>query len=307
MDRYKLLVHPAIVGIVLTLCVVGCALVATDQPSADSAQTAPNEAAAMAKPEAAANEPASGAAPSAPVQSAAAATVASATASSAAAATKVADMAAIVEPPRVVDSCKKEQYTKFEEASRNSIKAGWEATKAERFGVGFRNADEYTQWSNTHNAVFKQTNEACDALAKCAKDNPDSKQKQCAAQAELFRDWQVLAKKFSERVKQAEFTQVDKLCSLEPQLSDPRDCFEHLAENVSNACKGDACQELSRCWQSIAFMDGALRQAETACGFVHTKLEQCRGYTEQQGRRKAQLERCAKMQEKSNLRVLPVL
>lgn len=217
------------------------------------------------------------------------------------------DVPEIVESPRVVESCKKEPYIKYEESARNSIKKGWEATKAEKFGVGFKNADEYKQWSTTHNTLFKQVTAACESLSKCAKANKKDKEKKCAEQARAFSGLQRLAKDFSVRVKEVETSQVDRLCSLKPSLNDPARCFDALADNVRSACKSDECKELAQCWQNIYFMDAALRQAESSCKFARQKLSQCRGYSEQIARRKEQLKRCSNMHEAVNIAVMPVL
>ena len=207
----------------------------------------------------------------------------------------------------MVESCKKEPYIKYEKSSRASIKAGWAATKAEKYGVGFRNAAEYKKWSSTHNGLFKRVTLACESLSKCAKANPKSKKKTCAKRATAFSDMQDLAKKFSQNVAEVKTSQVVKLCAMKPSMDDEARCFDELANNIRDKCNSDECGELAQCWQNIYFMDAALRQAESSCHFAREKLSQCRGYSEQISRRKEQLKRCASMHEAVNIRVLPVL
>jgi len=77
----------------------------------------------------------------------------------------------IVEPVRMIESCKKKPYIKFDVQARESIKKGWEATKADKFGVGFRDADEYKKWSATYNIVYKKVSTVCEKLSECAKKN----------------------------------------------------------------------------------------------------------------------------------------
>lgn len=213
----------------------------------------------------------------------------------------------IVEPIRVVESCKNEPYLKYENSARASIKKGWEATKEEKYGVGFRNAAEYEQWSNTHNTIFKRVSAACETLSTCASKHGKASKEKCAMEAESFRDWQGLASTFSKRVAEVEHAQVDKLCSLTPSLDDPSRCFDQLAENVNSVCKTDECKDLSQCWKNIYFMDAAIRQAESSCQFARKELSKCRGYTEQIGRRKEQLQRCGDLQRRINIDVLPAL
>jgi len=217
------------------------------------------------------------------------------------------DVPETVASPRVVESCKKEPYIKYEKASKASIKAGWQATKAEKYGVGFRNAAEYKKWSSTHNTLFKRVSLACETLSKCAKSTKKGKKKKCASQAATFQDLQALAKTFSDNVSEVKTSQVVKLCSMKPNLDDEARCFDALATNIRTMCKTDQCGELAQCWQNIYFMDAALRQAESSCKFARQKLTQCRGYSEQIGRRKAQLKRCASMHEAVNLKTLPIL
>ena len=212
-----------------------------------------------------------------------------------------------VKPPRIVESCKDEPYTKYEQQSRESIKKGLAATKAEQFGVGFRNVEEHNKWSKIHNSLFKHVNDACGVLSNCAKTHKKDKDTECVEQAKAFGEWQKLAKQFAEKAKTVETTQPPKICSETPNLADPARCFHSLADNIDKACDSDACKEASDCWRGVGFLDAAIIQAEQACGFVHQKLSNCRGYTEATSRRKAKFDQCKEMQGRLNIRVLPVL
>jgi len=217
---------------------------------------------------------------------------------------KVADIAA---PPAIVESCKKEAFSKWEGQSRTAIKAGWEATKEQKYGIGFKNADEYKQWSETHNLVFKSISDACDDLSQCAKKHGKDKEKACAEQAATYHDWQELAKEFTDKVEAVKVTQLDDMCGIPLSLKDSRNCFESQSKNIAKHCQSEACDEVSQCWQSLAFMNDAFIQAETACKFSHIKLDKCRGYIEQEMRRKDQIESCEFMQKKLAIKFLPVL
>jgi len=294
-----------ILVVTLIFSLVGALNACASSPSGEGGDGAANTAAASGGDSAAA--PAADNASAAPAGDSAAAApvqVAAAGASAAQDLTKVGDIAAA---PVIVESCKKEAFTKWEGQSRAAIKAGWDATKENTYGVGFKNADQYKQWSETHNLVFKSVNSACDELAQCAKSAGKDKEKACAAQAATYRDWQDLAKEFTDKVEAVKVTQLDAMCAIPLTLSDSRNCFESQANNIAKHCKSEACDEVSQCWQSLAFMNDALIQAETACNFSHIKLEKCRGYTEQQMRRKDQIESCEFMQKKLGVSFLPVL
>ena len=212
-----------------------------------------------------------------------------------------------VKPAKIVESCKDEPYGKYEKQARSSIKKGLAATKADTFGVGFRNVGEHNKWSKTHKSLFKSVNNACDALSKCAKKHKKDKDAKCATQAKTFAKWQSIAKSFAAKAKTAETTQPPKICSLKPALSDPADCFHGLAKNITDVCDSDDCKAVSDCWRGVGFLDGAISQAEQSCGFVHQKLENCRGYTEATKRRKDKFAQCGEMQESLNITVFPVL
>jgi len=213
----------------------------------------------------------------------------------------------IVEPVRVVESCKKEPYIKYEVQARESIKKGWEATKAEKFGVGFRDADEYKKWSTTHNVVFKKVSTACEELSKCAKKNNKERHKKCEQQAKRYSNWQKTAESFTKKIKLAETQQPAKLCSINPSDDDLSYCYEKIANNIDKVCNSEQCREVSLCWRGIAFLDGAIRQAEQSCGFVHQDLKKCTAYTESTGRRKAEFKSCESLYGGLNIEVQPVL
>lgn len=210
-------------------------------------------------------------------------------------------------PPRIVESCKEEPYIKYEQQSRESIAKGLAATKAEKFGVGFRSVNEHNTWSKVHNELFKQVNAACGALSECAKTHTKDKDTECVAQAKTFDEWQKLAKSFAAKAKTAETTQPPKICSPSPNLDDPARCFHGLAANVEKACESNECKETSDCWRTVGFLDAAIIQAEQSCGFIHQKLSDCRGYTEATNRRKNKFNQCNDMQGRLNIIIFPVL
>lgn len=210
-------------------------------------------------------------------------------------------------PPKIVETCKDQPYIKYEEQSRESIAKGLAATKAGKFGVGFRDVNEHNTWSKVHNELFKQVNEACGALSECAKTHKKDKDTECVAQAKTFDEWQKLAKEFAEKAKTVETTQPPKICSWTPSLDDPASCFHGLADNIDKVCDSDACKETSDCWRGVGFLDSAIIQAKTACGFVHQKLSDCRGYIEATSRRKNKFSQCEDLQGRLVITIFPVL
>lgn len=215
----------------------------------------------------------------------------------------------ITKAPTIVEECKKEPYADQEVQARASIAKGKQATEEAKFGVGFRNADEYTKWSNMHNHVFSEVSQACADLSNCAKQYKTEKEKSegCAEQARLYSDWKDAAAEFTQKVKSVESTQPPKLCSTPPAVDDLPRCYEELADKIDKACQTDACAEASACWRSVSFLDIALNQAESACKFSHIKLDTCRGYTEASGRRKAKFSQCGDLQTSAGVKVVPVL
>lgn len=211
------------------------------------------------------------------------------------------------EPVRIVETCKAEPYSKYEQQARASMAKGLAALQEGKYGVGFRNVAEHKTWSNTHNKLFKAVNKACDALSQCAKQHPKDKTKKCATQASQFKQWQDTAKRFAKNVKQSETVQPPKICSFEPNLKDAASCFHGLGDNIDKACNTAECKETSDCWRGIGFLDYAINQASSACGFARTPLAECRGYVTATQRRENKFKRCNAMQEQLNITVLPVL
>lgn len=211
------------------------------------------------------------------------------------------------EPVRIVESCKDEPYGRFEKEARASMAKGLAATEAGQYGVGFRSIAEHKQWSDTHKRLFTSVNEACNALSQCAQQHPDDKTTQCAEQASHFQQWQEAAERFTQKAKLSETTQPPIMCSFEPSLTDAADCFQGLADNIDKACNSAACKKTSDCWRSIGFLDQAIKQASSACGFARTPLAECRGYTTVAQRRETTFKRCSDLQQQLGIRVVPVL
>ena len=211
------------------------------------------------------------------------------------------------EPPRVVDSCKDEAYIKYDKQARESMEKGLAATKADKFGVGFRSVEEHNQWTKIHGALFKKVNASCEVLAECGKKHKKDKDTECVAEAKAFSQWQAIAKDFANKAKMAETTQPPKICSISPNLNDAARCFHGLAENIKAACDSDECTELAQCWDSVGYLDKAIIQAEQACGFVHQKLSTCRGYTEATGRREAKFKKCQDLHGRTKIEIYPTL
>lgn len=209
--------------------------------------------------------------------------------------------------PPIVESCKDEPYIKYEQQARDSIAKGLQATKADKFGVGFRDVKEHNKWSKIHSKLFEQVNKACSTLSDCAKQHPKDKITECHEQAQIFQQWQQLAKGFAEKAKSAETTQPPEICSLTPNLSEPARCFHGLADNIDKVCDSKACKETSDCWDGVGFLDAAITQARRSCGFVHEDLSNCRGYVEATARRKKKFEQCQDLQGRLNVTIFPVL
>ena len=219
------------------------------------------------------------------------------------------DIPQITKPPSIIEECKNEPYVDQEKQARASIKAGKEATQAGKYGVGFRNAEEHKKWSNMHNHLFASVSVACADLSNCAKKYKTDKEKNenCAAQASAYDGWKKATTDFVDAVKTVKSTQPPKLCSTPPAPDDLPRCYEQLADKIDATCDSDACKEASACWRSVSFLDIAINQAESACKFSHTKLENCRGYFEAEGRRKAKFKQCGELQEESGVKVIPVI
>ncbi len=212
-----------------------------------------------------------------------------------------------IAPPKIVESCKKEPYVNFEKQARDSIGKGWESTKAEQYGVGFRDAEEYKKWSATHKVLFAKVSELCQSLSDCAKDNAKEKDVKCADLAQRYSLWQKTAEDFAGRIKAVESTQPPELCSMAPALEDSGRCFHDRATQLNGVCKSEECKAAATCWDGIYFLDVAKLQAEQACQFAHLPLDKCRGYVESTMRRKGEFEQCKKMQDGLGLELPPVL
>lgn len=259
---------------------------------------------AATTPSTASNEPASESSATATETAAADTTATAAEASQST--TPAVEAEAPTVPPKIVESCKDQPYIKYEAQSRDSIAKGLAATKEGKFGVGFRDVNEHNTWSKVHNELFKQVNDACSTLSECAKTHKKDKDTECVEQAKTFDEWQKLAKEFAEKAKTVETTQPPKICSWTANLDDPARCFHSLADNIDKVCDSDACKETSDCWRGVGFLDSAIIQATQACGFVHQKLSDCRGYIEATSRRKSKFSQCEDLQGRLVITIFPV-
>jgi hypothetical protein len=215
--------------------------------------------------------------------------------------TESIDLAAIGE------SCKQQPFVQYEKQAREHIQHGWEATQAQRFGVGFRDGDEYEKWKKVHNTLFTTVSDTCVQLSECVKQNPSDKGEKCTAQAKRFEQWQTLAKQFVDKVKIVESSQPPMLCSITPSADDPSQCYALVADQIDQACQSELCNETASCFRGVGFLDDAINQAKLACGFVHQELSECRGYVEETGRRKAEFQQCLDKYNRLQVEVLPVI
>jgi len=211
------------------------------------------------------------------------------------------------ESVRIVESCKNEPYGKYEKLARASMAKGLKATMEGKYGVGFRNVAEHKKWSSTHRQLFNRVNQACSVLSQCAKQHPKDKTTQCTEQASRFKQWQDMAKRFATSTKLSETTQPPKICSFTPDLGDPARCFHGLADNIDGQCDAANCKETSDCWRGIGFLDYAINQASSACGFVQKPLAECQGYVTATQRRVNKFKRCNTMQKKMAAVIFPAL
>ena len=207
----------------------------------------------------------------------------------------------------ITAECKQQPFVQYENQARDYIKKGWEATQAQRFGVGFRDAEEYKKWSDTSNQLFTKVSELCTAMSDCAKQGKTDSAKKCSAEADRFAHWQDLAKRFVEKVKTVETTQPPMLCSLNPSPDDLSQCFNVLADQIENTCQTAQCKETSICFRGVYFLDDAINQAKLACSYVGQKLSDCRGYVEETGRRQANFEQCLDKYRQLPVEILPVI
>lgn len=214
---------------------------------------------------------------------------------------------ALAEPIRVVKSCKKEPFVKYEQTAREGINKAWQDTEAGRFGYGFTDASEYKKWKEAHNELFSAVAVSCQVLTTCADKAGRGAKKACAQEARTFAGWQRTSKEFLAKVESMESGMAPQLCSVSPNAGDLSDCYDRLADRIDNSCTDENCQEISRCWRSVAYLDQAIRQAESSCGFAGEKLTNCRGYTEATGRRKAKFEQCQSQYNSAKIEHFPVL
>jgi hypothetical protein len=218
-----------------------------------------------------------------------------------------ADAVASINLTKIGESCKQQPFVQYEKQAREYIQHGWEATQAQRFGVGFRDADEYEKWKKTHNTLYTTVSDACVQLSNCVKQNPADKDQACASEAKRFEQWQILAKRFRDKVNVVQSSQPPMLCSLTPSADDPSQCYALVAENIEQACQTELCKETASCFQGVGFLDDAINQAKLACGFVGQKLSECRGYIEATGRRKAEFQQCLDQYKQLQIEILPVI
>ena len=207
----------------------------------------------------------------------------------------------------VVVSCKDEPYVKYEKASLASMKKGLAATKEKEYGVGFRSIDEYKRWSGIHDKLFAKVNESCAVLKKCVKENPKDKNKKCANDSSVFNEWQDMAKRFTTRVKMVETTELDEICSFEPNLEDAPQCFHTLGDNVDKVCNSAQCKDLGNCWRDVGYLDDAMKQADLACHFVKKALSDCGAYTLAKSRREKKFAACQELQSEVDIVRFPPL
>jgi hypothetical protein len=207
----------------------------------------------------------------------------------------------------ITGDCKQQPYVRYQKQAHNYIKKGWEATQNQRFGVGFRDAEEYKRWSDTSAQLFTTVSKLCDAMNQCAKRSKTDKDKRCAAQVQQFKQWQDLAQQFVAKVKTVERAQPPRLCSLNPSSDDSSQCFDLLADQIDNTCQTEQCQEASACFRGVYILDDAINQARLACSYVGQKLSECRSYVEETARRKAEFQRCLKKYEQLPVEILPVI
>jgi len=212
-----------------------------------------------------------------------------------------------VQLAEIAESCKQQPYVEYEKQAREHIQHGWEATQAQRFGIGFRDKAEYEKWKATHNPLFAKVSNICGQLSNCAKQNPKDKAQKCTSELQRFEQWQALAKRFVDKVKVVESTQPPMLCSLTPSVDDPSQCYALLADQIEQTCQAPACNEAANCFRGVYFLDDAINQAKLACSFVGQELANCRGYLEATGRRKAEVKQCVDAYNQIQVEILPVL
>jgi len=221
--------------------------------------------------------------------------------------TPVRRAATLDSPIHIVTSCKREPFVKYEKDARAGIDKAWRDTQDGRYGYGFSNRVEYEKWREALNDVFTSVAAACEGLSTCAKRAGGTAKRACAWKARSFSGWQETGKQFLVKVKTMETGMAPSLCAVTPAFSDLSECFSRLAERIDTACDKQRCQEVSQCWRSVAFLDQAIRQAESACGFAGQDLNTCRGYVEATGRREAKFAQCQSAYKSARIGNFPVL
>ncbi len=210
-------------------------------------------------------------------------------------------------PIRVVTSCKREPFVRYQQDSRAGIDKAWQDTQDGRYGYGFSDQLEYKKWQDVHSDLFASVAVACEVLSTCAQRAGDKAKKACVREARSFTGWQHTGQQFLERVKSMETGMAPSLCAVTPAFTDLSDCFSRLAERIDDVCRNKRCQEVSQCWRSVAFLDQAIHQAESACGFAGQDLSMCRGFVEATGRREAKFAQCQSEYKSAKIGNFPVL
>lgn len=207
----------------------------------------------------------------------------------------------------ISEPCKQQDFVEYEKQSQAHIRHGWEATQAQRFGVGFRNEGEYQKWQEMHSKLFAKVSDACNQLTNCTKQKSSAKENNCISEAKQFEQWQALAKRFVGKVKIVEHSQPPMLCSFTPVADDPSQCYALVADKIEQTCQTQQCTEAANCFRGVSFLDDAINQAKLACGFAGSDLAQCRGYVEATARRKTEFEQCLDLYVHLPMEILPVI
>jgi hypothetical protein len=218
-----------------------------------------------------------------------------------------ANVAVSIDLEKIGESCQQQPFVQYEKEAREHLQHGWEATQAQQFGVGFRDAEEYEKWKQTHNALFTTVSDTCVKLSSCVKQHPEDKDQKCISEAKRFEQWQTLASQFVDKIKVVESSQPPMLCSLTPSADDPSECYSQVAEQIEQTCQNELCIETASCFRAVGFLDDAINQAKLACGFVGQELSNCRGYTSATSRRKAEFQQCLDQYNSLPAEILPVI
>lgn len=213
-----------------------------------------------------------------------------------------------VRPPApVVKSCAGEEFNKLHKTTAAGIGKAWQDTEAGRWGYGFRSREEHGKWQTAHKTLFAETGEACKAAVSCNRRHGAKASRRCNNLNWQYAGWLQTSREFAAKVQQMETGQAPSLCSLSPDAADLGDCFDRLAERISEDCSGPECGALSSCWRSVSYLDEAIRQAESACRFSGQQISQCRGWQDASARRQKTFNRCETMYRNAGLNIQPVL